>query len=81
MDKLKYGETAVLEDGKEYVCFACLEDQDEDYVYLVSNFKPVEVRFARQQLINGELQLEIIFDKERKFYLYNLFKTKMGKSN
>ena len=36
MEKLEFGETAVLEDGTEYVCFARLEENGEDYVYLVS---------------------------------------------
>ena len=76
MEKLEFGETAVLEDGKEYVCFACLEENGEEYAYLVSNFKPVEVRFAKQILVNGVLQLEIIQDSNLKQHLFELFQTK-----
>ena len=54
MEKLEFGETAVLEDGTEYVCFARLEENGEDYVYLVSNFKPLKVRFAKQNLVDGD---------------------------
>lgn len=77
MEKLEFGETAVLENGKEYVCFASLQDNGIDYVYLVSNSKPLEVRFAKQILINGMLQLEIVEDPALKQHLFNLFKTKM----
>lgn len=78
MEKLEFGETAVLENGKEYVCFASLEENGVDYVYLVSNFKPLEVRFAKQILINGVLQLEIIEDSNLKQHLFELFKDKIG---
>lgn len=78
MEKLEFGETAVLEDGTEYVCFAQLEENGVDYVYLVSNFKPLKVRFASQQIVNGELQLEIVQDQELKLHLLELFKEKMG---
>lgn len=77
MEKLEFGETAVLENGKEYVCFASLQDNGIDYVYLVSNSKPLEVRFAKQILINGMLQLEIVEDPALKQHLFNLFKAKM----
>lgn len=78
MEKLEFGETAVLEDGSEYVCFARLEENGIDYVYLVSNFKPLKVRFAKQNIIDGKLQLEIIQDPELKKHLLELFKDKMA---
>lgn len=81
MEKLEFGETAVLENGKEYVCFASLEDNGEDYVYLVSNFKPLEVRFAKQILTEGSLQLEIVQDPTLKQHLFELFNTKIGNRN
>lgn len=79
MEKLEFGETAVLEDGKEYVCFASLEENGIDYVYLVSNFKPLEVRFAKQVITDEELLLEIVQDQTLKEHLLELFKAKMGK--
>jgi hypothetical protein len=78
MEKLEFGETAVLEDGTEYVCFARLEENGNDYVYLVSNFKPLKVRFAKQNIVDGELRLDIIQDQELKQHLLELFKDKMG---
>ena len=76
MEKLEFGETAVLENGKEYVCFSQIEENGTDYVYLVSNFKPLEVRFANQVIINGDLQLEIVEDQFLKEHLLELFKQK-----
>ncbi len=79
MEKLEFGETAVLEDGKEYVCFASLEENGVDYVYLVSNFKPLEVRFAKQIVNDGQLLLEIVQDQALKEHLLESFKAKMSK--
>ena len=79
MEKLEFGETAVLENGKEYICFATITENNIDYAYLVSNFKPLEVRFAKQILNNGELALEIITDQPLKEHLFNLFKDKIPK--
>ncbi len=82
MEKLEFGEIAELEDGKEYICFAGLEENGIDYVYLMSNFKPLEVRFAKQIVNGDELRLEIIEDPELKQHLYESFKEKIGnKSN
>lgn len=78
MEKLEFGETAVLENGKEFICFASLEENGIDYVYLVSNYKPLEVRFAKQTLVNGELLLDIVQDPQLKQHLFELFKDKMG---
>ncbi len=76
MTKIEFGEIVVLEDGKEFVCFGEVEEEGQSYVYLFSNYKPLEVRFARQFLDNGELKLEIVQDQQKKLRLYNAFKEK-----
>lgn len=73
MEKLEFGETAVLENGKEFICFKTLSEDGVDYVYLVSNYKPLEVRFAKQTIVNGELLLEIVEDQELKEHLLEAF--------
>lgn len=73
MEKLEFGETAVLENGKEFICFKTLTEDGIDYVYLVSNSKPLEVRFAKQTIVNGELLLEIVEDQELKEHLFEAF--------
>lgn len=77
MEKLEFGETAVLENGKEFICFKTLTEDGIDYVYLVSNYKPLEVRFAKQTIVNGELLLELIVDQELKQHLLESFQSGM----
>jgi len=74
MEKIEFGETIVLEDGKEFICFSSIQENGEDYVYLVSDFKPLEVKFAKQVYINGELNLQIVEDQATKEHLYSIFK-------
>lgn len=78
MEKIDMGEGVVLENGKEYVCFSRIVEGENDYVYLISNFKPVEIRFAKQIEKNGEVELTIIGNKEEKKKIYELFQQKMG---
>lgn len=76
MEKLTFGETAVLENGREYVCFSELEENGVSYVYLVTNSKPLEVRFAKQTIKDGNLELTMIEDPDLKQYLLNSFSKK-----
>lgn len=79
MEKLEFGETAVLDGGKEYICFGTAEVDNNSYVYLVSNSKPIDVKFAKQILANGELNLELVSSSEEKERLLQVFKDKMSK--
>ncbi len=76
MDKLKFGETAVLVDGKEYICFTALNLENKDYVGLISNTQPIEVLFARQVIQDGNLELTVVEDRSEKERLVKLFKEK-----
>ncbi len=71
--KLEVGEIITLDNNKEYICFSRINDKGIDYVYLMSNFKPIEIKFAIERIINQEVELEIINDQEQKQYVYNLF--------
>ncbi len=74
MEKLKLGEIAVLDNGKEYIVFSQIIDNGVDYVYLMSNFKPLDVKFAKQIYDGNELKLEIVSDALEKQKLLSLFK-------
>lgn len=76
--KLEVGELITLDNNKEYVCFSKINDNGIDYVYLISNFKPIEIRFAIEKINDNNIELEIINDKDQKKYVYNLF-LKAGK--
>ena len=75
MDLLVVGEVAVLEDGKEFVCGATAVKDGINYVYLFSNFKPLEVKFARQAIVNNQLELTIVEDGNEKMQVFELFKS------
>lgn len=51
--KIENGEIIELDNEKEYICVARLEDNGVNYLYLLSNFKPIEIMFAKE-IINGE---------------------------
>lgn len=54
---------------KEYVCFKKIINNDISYVYLISTFEPVEIKFAKE--LDDE-KLEIINNLEEKKYANKL---------
>lgn len=73
MEKIAINGTVTLDNGKEFYCFQVLDYKDTSYIYLISTFTPVEVRFAKQKMIDGQLQTTIIDDKEEKLFALKLF--------
>lgn len=65
---MKESEIIVINE-KEYICFKTIEDNGIKYVYLISNFKPAEVKFAKE--LDDE-KLEIINNKAEKEYASSL---------
>ncbi len=65
---MKESEIIVINE-KEYICFKTIEDNGNKYVYLISNFKPAEIKFAKE--LDDE-RLEIINDKSEKEYVSSL---------
>ena len=55
--KIEAGELITLSNNKEYVCFSTLEDNGVDYVYLMSNFKPLEIRFGIQKIVDNRFYI------------------------
>ena len=60
--------------GKEYICFKEITDKKTKYVYLMSNFKPVEIKFAKEL---NENEVEIINNLEEKQYAKKLLDSNM----
>ena len=81
MEKVETGEIIELDNGKEYICFSTLQDEGKEYIFLMSNFKPLEIRFARQYEQDGEILLEIVGDRATKERLLALFKAKHNAQN
>lgn len=71
--KIEKGEVITLSNNKEYICFSTLNDAGVDYVYLMSNFKPLEVKFGKQKEVSGEIQITVINDFEEKQKVLELF--------
>ena len=69
----EFKEIIELDNEKEYICVARLEDNGVNYLYLLSNFKPIEIMFAKE-IINGEeINIEIINNDEEKRHVLELF--------
>lgn len=60
-------------DNNEYICISSREYKNEIYYFLMSNFKPVDVKFAKKIQDNNEIKLEIINNNEQKQILLELF--------
>lgn len=74
---LENGEIIIL-DNKEYICVSTAEYKNELYACLMSNFKPVEIKFAKKIPDKNNIHLEIINDINQKETLLNLFATSIG---
>jgi len=73
MEKLNFGDTATLANGKKYTCFSNLVVDNKDYAFLMSHDQGT-VKIAEQQLIDDELSLKIIKDEQTKQKLLNMYK-------
>lgn len=71
--KVQVGEVVLLDDNKEYICFAKKKWNGATYDYLVSNFKPLEVFFAKESFVDNEIELDIVTDATEKETLLKLF--------
>lgn len=76
MEKLKSGEIIELNNNKEYIVFSQLVHDGVDYVYLMSNFKPLEIKFAKQFFKDNQLMVEEVSDSKLKKDLLELFQNK-----
>jgi hypothetical protein len=80
MEKLGFGETAILDNNEEYTCFANVVFEGETYAFLMSHTQPVVVKIARQNLIDGVLSLTIIKDEAKKKKIVKLYMEYFPKS-
>ena len=75
--KIETGEIITLDNKKEYICVSRKDYQGSSYLYLISNFKPLEVRFAKEIIINSETRIEIVNEKGLKVQLLELFQKEL----
>ncbi len=74
--KIETGEIITLSNNKEYICFSTLNDNGKEYIYLMSNFKPLEIKFGEQIVENGKINIRIINETQEKQKVLNLFQNK-----
>lgn len=72
------GELITLESGKEYLIVSTINFENNNYVYLFSNFKPLEIKLGKQINENGETKIEMITTKEEKEQIMQLFTDKLN---
>lgn len=62
--RIEEGQLVTLDDNKEYMVLKILEHANIRYVYLMTSSKPIEVLFMKEEIINNDLTLIPVTDKE-----------------
>ena len=74
MEKLTIGEVAKLENNQEYIVAAQFNKDGKDYVFLMSSKKPIDFKFASQEVDpEGALRVNFVGDKAKKRELLNYY--------
>ena len=79
MKNLSAGEIITLDNQKEFICVSRIVEDGRSYVFLMSNFKPLEIMFAEETVEGEDLCVTIVKSQEKKMHLLNLFQTEMRK--
>lgn len=77
MKKIMESEILTLDDNKEFICIARMNEGSTTYLALVSNYRPLEFRFAKEIIEGNDISLEIIYDQEEKEKVFNLYQKVM----
>lgn len=73
---MNYQEGDIIEiNNKEYVIYAIIKQENNVYYYLISNFKPVEILFAKNTGIEEKDELTLINEQQEKIKVFDLFKS------
>ena len=75
MERIEFGEIIEVENGQEYICFSKIEENGKYYVMLLSNFKPLVVKFAEEIVDGDNILLQLVEDPELKAHLVEVFKS------
>lgn len=69
---IKEGQIIKLNDDKEYIVIKKISAHSFNYVYLITNDKPLEVLIATEKTVNGSLELDEIKDNKELDYALTL---------
>ena len=79
MSFLEMGETAVIDDGQEFVCYGNVNFEGKNYAFLVNQKDQKEKLVVEQKQDGNELELEIIEDESLKKQLLDMLVQKSKK--
>lgn len=68
---LEIGELVKLNNDKEYIVVNIMNLHNVRYVFLVSNFKPLEIVIASEKIKGNQIVLEEIKDNNELDYILN----------
>jgi len=72
---MNYKEGEIIElDEKEYIIYSIIQDGEKYYYYLMSNFKPIDMKFATDGREEGTM--DVVLDEKEKIRVFDLFKKK-----
>lgn len=70
---IEVGQIVKLSDDKEYIVVNKMTLHNVNYVFLVTNSKPLEIMIATEKLVNGDIVLEEIKSNEELDYVLSRF--------
>ena len=73
MEGFAVGEIINIGDQKEFICYKKVQENDKTYLFMISNFKPLEVFFAEEIVDEDTVKIRKIGDCEEKQKVLALF--------
>ena len=74
---MNYKEGEIIElDDKEYIIYSIIQDGEKYYYYLMSNFKPIDMKFATDG--DEEGTMNVVVEEQEKLRVFDLFKKKFN---
>ena len=72
--KLTDGEVVKLSNNKEYICVKTFILDAKDYMILMGNFRPLEIKFAQQIIEGDKVNVRLIENQEEKVKIMEFMK-------
>lgn len=73
----KEGEIIEIQE-KEYIVYSVIKEENTNYYYLMSNFKPLEIKFAKSVEETNNDELILINEQQEKLKVFDLFKKRFN---
>ena len=71
--QLEDGQIITLDNDKDYIVVKKIICDGIEYVYLITDKKPIEVLVVKSQLVDGDIVLTVVDSKEELDKIINLF--------